>query len=115
MDTKKVPTDTRAEQHPDDENISVSGSYSLESSMSDTTRHTDTRKSHDSVAGEVIADSLSRVVGRWRACVVIMLLITAAVVVTTTYLFMSNNEDAQFRKSVRQAGIRFLSGRQARQ
>ena len=87
------------EQHPHDEELSFSGeSYS--SRMSDTTRQTDTKRSQEE-AREVIADSLSRVVGRWRACVVLMLVITAALVVSTTYLFLSSNEEAQFRKAVR--------------
>lgn len=71
----------------------------MNSDYSETTLGTTTKSSAQSEAEEAIADSLSRVVRRWRACVVIMLLITAALVVTTTYLFLRDNEDAQFQKS----------------
>lgn len=95
MDIKNAAMLPPVEQHQD-----ASESNSVRSSFSDSSNKTDTRRSGESQAEEVIADSLSRVVGRWRACVVIMLLITAALVVTTTYLFLSSNEEAQFRKAV---------------
>ena len=49
----------------------------------------------------VIADKLSRVVSRWRTCVIVMLLMTSSLVVTSSYLFLSDNEEKQFQKSVR--------------
>lgn len=44
---------------------------------------------------------MTKVVARWRTCVILMLFITAALVVTTTYVFLSDNEEKEFEKSVR--------------
>ncbi|CAB9507971.1 Receptor-type guanylate cyclase gcy [Seminavis robusta] len=73
---------------------------SFNSGYSETTRGTDhVSEGNRSQAEDAIVDSLSSVVSRWRTCVVLMLLITATLVVSTTYVFLSNSEDAQFRKS----------------
>lgn len=81
----------------DSSHHSMYSTGSILSKYSETTRQS--KQTQPSQQDYAIADTLSRVVGRWRSCVVFMLLITAALVVTTTYLFLSDNEEREFQKS----------------
>ena len=94
----------RSQSHSSSHSNSGGSVASYATSMAESTRHTSeskrSNKEGSSQQEYAFAEKMTRVVGRWRTCVILMLLVTAALVVTSTYLFLSDNEEKEFQKSV---------------
>ena len=93
----------RSDDEGEDDNKSISqGSHSNSSSIKSyaTSMPSVSESKKDATQEYSFEQRMTRVVARWRTCVILMLFITAALVVTTTYVFLSDNEEKEFEKSV---------------